>query len=278
MNKQSIYTIDINKCEQYNLKYDKLPARYNYNGFYSTTGRIYCSSDYWTPIQNIPKNKRDILYAEKGCVFIELDYKSFEFDILCQIMGYKVYDDPHTKTYNDLVNIPHPDFRNIGKNINYSLVYGMNEQRLMDTVITKLIDIPKDFKTIFMKKIEENEMINKVKELELILKNKIINNNTIYNFFGRNIHFKKDFAVLHNYISSTASDLLYNKIVNIIDLLKDKNKIILQNHDSILLQLKEDDIKNSNLFENILNIMQSPVNGLKGRVNYTWGYDWGNLV
>ena len=277
LNNQVIYNIDVDKCAEYDLKHDRLPARYNYSGFYSITGRIYCSSGLWTPIQNIPQQKRDVLYADKGCIFIEIDYRSFEFDILCQIMGYPVYEDPHTKTYEELVGIPHPESRTIGKSINYSFVYGMNEQRLVDTVMNKLTEVPKGFKENFLQKLESSDMITKVKALEAILRTRIVNN-TIPNFFGRNIHFKKDFAVLHNYISSTASDILYNKMVNIMDILDGQNKIILQNHDSILLQLSEKDIEGSNILETILEIMTRPIGGLKGRIEYKYGANWRDMV
>ena len=277
LNNLTIPNIDVEKCAEYDLKYDRLPARYNYNGFYSITGRIYCSSDKWTPIQNIPLAKRDMLYAGKGCIFVEIDYKSFEFDILCQIMGHPVYEDPHTKTYDDLVGIPHADSRDIGKAINYSFVYGMNEQRLADTVMNKLGVVPKGFKESFMLKLESNDMIEKLKFLESILKTRVVDS-TVPNFFGRLIHFKKEFAILHNYISSSASDMLYNKMVNIMDLLDGQNKIILQNHDSILLQLVEKDIENSDILETILAIMVKPLGGLQGRIEYKYGPNWKNMV
>lgn len=277
LNSQRIYNIDTDKCDLYGLKYSKLPARYNFNGFYNTTGRIYCSSEDWAPLQNIPETKRDILYADKGCVFVEVDFKSFEFDILCQLIDMPVYNDPHTKTYNDYVGIPHENSRVIGKMINYSFIYGMNEGRLADSVIKELGIVPKDFKENFLYKLSSNVMIHKVKQLEGKLKSSTIGN-MITNYFGRKIHFKKEYAVLNNYISSSASDFLYNKFRMLLEILEGNNKIILQNHDSILMQLSEKDIEHTDILEEILKIFKMPVAGINGRVEYKYGKNWGTLL
>ena len=62
------------------------------------------------------------------------------------------------------------------------------------------------------------------------------------------------------------------------DILDGQNKIILQNHDSILLQLSEKDIEGSNILETILEIMTRPIGGLKGRIEYKYGANWRDMV
>ena len=286
LNRVEIYNIDIDKCEEYDLKYDKLPAKYNYSGFYSTTGRIFCNSEKWTSIQNINKNKRDILYADKDCYLIEFDYKSFEFNLLCQLIGIEeILDDPHIYTYNNLIGIEEyrtfEERRKIGKNINYSIIYGMSENKIVDYIINEFNDNNKLNKEIIIEKINNWEFIKKVKIFEKELINKI-NNNKILNYFGRNIHLKKDYAVLNNYISSIAADILYNKFLLIIDLLKNyntnKNKIILQQFDSILIQLEEKNIENTNLFENIIDIFNEDINNLNNKIEFKYGKDWKNVI
>jgi hypothetical protein len=278
LNNMVYHNIDIDKCDVYGLKYDRLPAKYTFSGFYSTTGRIFCSSDFnlWTPIQNIPKAKRDILYADKDCFFIEFDYKSFEFDLLCQIIGEPVRDDPHTFIYNKLVGLPHIDSRSIGKRINYSFIYGMNEMRLAESIEKEFTNIEPDFKEKFIERLNAESMIPKIKSFEESIK-KNIKGNTIINFFGRHIHFKKEFAVLNNYIQSTAADFMNNKFLLVSDMLDNKNKIILQNHDSILIQLDEHSIESTDIFEEIKNMLRAPISGLSGRIDYKYGRDWGSL-
>lgn len=278
LNGMSYYNIDIDKCNDYGLKFDRLPAKYNFNGFYTTTGRIFCSSENseWTPIQTVPKNKRDILYADKGCYLIEFDYKSFEFDILCQVIGEPVRDDPHTFIYDRLIGLPHPDARNIGKRINYSFIYGMNEVRLAESIMKEFTDLKPDFKEDFLLKLNAEPMIPKIKALEEQIK-KSISNDVIVNFFGRHIHFKKEFAVLNNYIQSTAADFMNNKFLLVVDQMEGKNKVLLQNHDSILIQLSESAIETTNIMEEVLETLRAPINGVVGRIEYNYGRDWLNL-
>jgi len=268
--------IDIDKCNDYDLKYDRLPAKYSFSGFYSTTGRIYCSSELWTPLQNVQKSKRDILYAENGCILVEIDYKSFEFDILCQLVGSPIHDDPHTEAYNKFVGLPHLDARNIGKRINYSFIYGMNVKRLAESIINDFDSVPEGFKDTLTARFESDDMIIKARALESKLSNEMTNG-VVKNYYGRSIHVKKEHAVLNNYISSTASDFIYNKFLFILNILSGKNKILLQNHDSILLQLNTKDIEETTVLEDILDILRTPISGISGRIEYKYGYNWRDL-
>ncbi len=276
LNNQVYHNIDVDKCNDYDLKFDKLPARYSFNGFYSTTGRIFCSSDNWTPIQNVAKNKRDILFAEDGCYLIEFDYKSFEFDILCQILGIKVEEDPHAATYAALVGSPHPDSRKIGKMINYAFLYGMNETRLAERVASDLGDTVRLDVNDFLNRLSVLEITSRVKEFDSVLK-RSASNNVVKNYFGRSIHFKKDYAYLNNYIQSTAADFVNNKFLRLIDVLKGKNRVLLQNFDSILIQMTEHEIERTDTFEKVLNILREPINDIYGRIEYKYGRDWGNM-
>lgn len=279
LNSVEINTIDIKKCIDYDLKTDKLPAKYNYSGFYTTTGRIFCSSDLFSPLQTIAKSKRDILYAENGCYLIEIDYKSFEVDILSQVLGIGIAQDPHIEIYNRVVGIDN-DFdlqRNTGKTINYAFIYGMDPNRLADKVITDLHIEDDNFRETFLERLSQEKIMQLSEALSNELQENMSENNVIKNFFGRSIHCKKAFAALNNYISSTAADFLYNKMIQIIQLMGGNNKIILQNHDSILLQLSTKTIENTDTFEKIIDIMEAPLSGLKGRISYTYGKNWKTL-
>ena len=275
LNSELFYNIDIDKCETYGLKYDKLPAKYNFSGFYSTTGRIFCSSDKWAPIQNVKKSMRDILYADKDCILVEFDYKSFEFDIMCQLIGMEVKIDPHTFIYDKLIDKRCDNFRDIGKKINYAFIYGMNERRLAESIGMDIGNTSKEFQELFLNRLNNEEIFYKVKTFEEDLKNRVIGS-TIKNFFGRDIHFKKDFAVLNNFISSTAADFLYNKFLLLVDILSGDNKILLQNHDSILIQLSNNDVEGDTV-EKVMDILKSPLCGLVGRIDFEFGPDWKNL-
>lgn len=269
---QPIYNLDIDKFDEYELKYGKLPARYVYTGFHTTTGRIYCHSDKWAPLPNLPKSKRDVLVAAPGHYLIEVDFKSFEYDILCQIVGIPVVADPHTDIYDRLVGFDTPNKRDIGKTINYSFIYGMAENRLADEILNKIPELSRDFKEEFIEKLREEEIFIKAKELDEKIRNGA-RNGIIQNFFCRNVHYKKDHAILNNYISSTAADILYIKFREVLDLIGSNGNIVLQNHDSLLMHLKEEFIESEG-FDKVLELMKEPISGITGRIDFKYGKNW----
>lgn len=273
LNSRPVYNIDLDKCYEYGLNFGKLPARFNYSGFYTTTGRIYCTSDEWPPLQNLPVNKRDVLRASAGYYLIDIDYKSFEFDLLKQIIGEPIEDDPHTASFDKYVGFDIDNKRQIGKTINYAFIFGMNEDRLVDAIINEAGIVPANFRDDFKKRLKESSLYLKIKEFEKSLD---FDEHTysLTNYFGRVLHVKKSYAIVNNYIQSTAADFLYNKFLHITDIIGHDNQIILQNHDSILLHIKESNIEKTDMFEQILDIMRAPLGGLSGRIDYKYGLNW----
>ncbi len=270
------YNIDIELARSLDLKFDYLPAKYNYSGFYTTTGRIYCNSEEFSSLQNLPEDKRRILNADPGCVLIEFDFKSFEYDLMCQIVDYPITADPHMEIYNRLFDFDLPRKRDIGKKINYSFLYGMSDVRIADMLINEYKIKDAFFKEKFIERLHDEKLYQLVKEFEAELLEDM-RYNIIDNWFKRNIHCKKDYAVLSNYISSTATDIVYYKMLHIADMMdKPGDRILLQKHDSILIQLTDESIEGE-LFEKIYNYLGDPVGGLKGRVSYEYGRNWGNM-
>jgi hypothetical protein len=274
---QPIYNLDINKFDEYELKYGKLPARYVYSGFHTTTGRIYCNSDKWAPLPNLPKPKRDVLLASPGHYLVEIDFKSFEYDILAQILGLPIVDDPHTEIYDRLVGVPGvPNARDVGKTINYSFIYGMAENRLADEILNKIPSLDRGFRDEFLERLREEDIFILARELDDRIKGGS-RNGIIQNFFCRNIQVKKEHATLNNYISSTAADILYIKFREVLDIIGDGGNIVLQNHDSLLLNLKEEFIE-SDKFDQVLEKMKEPVSGIAGRIDFKYGRNWKDMV
>lgn len=269
-------SIDIKLAQSLGLKFDSLPAKYNYSGFYTTTGRIYCNSEEFSSLQNLPSDKKVILNAEPGCFLIEFDYKTFEYDLMCQIVNYPITEDPHTDIYNRLIDFDLPKKRDVGKKINYSFLYGMSDVRIADMLINEFKIKDAFFKERFIEKLQQEKIYRLVKDFEEELLEDM-EYNIIDNWYGRNIHCKKDYAVLSNYVSSTATDIVYYKMLHIADMMERKgDKVLLQKHDSILIQLTDESI-DGDLFEKILNYLGEPVGGLKGRVSYEYGRNWGNM-
>lgn len=276
LNNLHLNNINIDKCEDYDLKYDKLPASWVFNGLHNTTGRIFASSDNFFNLQSLPELKRDVLYAPPGNILIEIDFKSFEYDILCQEIGMSIVDDPHTTNYDKFVGIPYINARKLGKTINYAFIYGMNFVRLAEAVMEELPGLDQNFKDTFIQKLESSELSKGTKLLEeRILKNS--GPGWILNKSNRKIYYKKNYAILNNYISSTASDFLYNKIRHVNNIIQNKGQLLLQNHDSVLFMFPINLIENTDIIEQILFCFREPWNGLVGRVEMKYGYDWGHM-
>jgi len=286
-----ITSIDVLKYPSLIFPQRKYGIKYNYNGSYNVTGRIYATDlDKSQALQSLPKDKKDILNAEENCVLIEYDYKSAEFDILLQLCNIK-YDeetDLHFKTINQLLKkeitelYTYDEVRSIGKKINYALIYGMELEKVFDTIIYDFKIQDKEVKYEIMNNLLNWELIEKVEKFKegLFIEKVDEINKLLRNYFDRYIKYNKTHAILNNYIQSTVVDLICIKMCKIIKLIRKnkfdrhKNKIILQNHDSILLQLEEDLLKETMIFDEITDIMNEKENDLKGRIRISYGKNW----
>ncbi len=308
--------IDTSKYSDLNFPINKKKLVYEYQSVYTLTGRIYTKTDgKFTALQTLPKQKRDAVIAEPNCNLIEFDFSNFEFDILLQKVGFnfdKIKDiDFHLEVIQDTVppvisekflkfyNLN--DFRAIGKQVNYSITYGMVLDKaveiLKDTLEQKFLEkgIKKDlsqYLEFFRTKLLKNKYLSKIlefrddfpqtKQLFYDFTNKTSQSNLIYNHFKRIVKVEKSHALLNNYVQSTAADFINFKIKAINNLfiknkLNSKNKILLQNHDSILLQLTFEVLSNSNVFEQIIKILESSEGDLFGRVKFGFGDNWKEL-
>lgn len=242
----------------------------HYKGTDKTTGRIFPTGDGFS-LQTFPHEMRNLIVAEEDCLLVEFDYQHFEYSLLSQMIGFHLSEDPH----KELANLLFKDEskRAIAKTINYGLLYG----RSLNTLITELINehkvqYTKEELITLLKPISEP-----VEKLSLELQKKFDANGYIVNYYGRDIVPTKRFACVNNYISSTATDYIILKITKIIEYLKQYspiNKIVLQNHDSILLNLSVKDIENTDIALDILNILESEEDSLKTRVDIKYGYNW----
>lgn len=308
--------IDSSKYSDLNFPINKGTLVYEYQSVYTLTGRIYTKTDgKFTALQTLPKQKRDVVIAEPNCSLIEFDFSNFEFDILLQKVGFsfnKIKDiDFHLEVIQDAIPpvisekflkfYSVNEFRAIGKQVNYSITYGMVLDKaveiLKDTLEEKFKEkgIKKDlsqYQEFFRTKLLKNKYLSKIlefrdnfyqsKELFFDFSTKTSQSNLIYNHFRRVVKVEKSHALLNNYIQSTAADFINFKIKAIKDLLEkkklnNKNKMLLQNHDSILIQLTFDVLSNSNVFEQIIKILESSEADLFGRVKFGFGDNWKEL-
>jgi hypothetical protein len=313
--------IDYHKYGELNFPMDRNGvSKFTYNCTNSVTGRTYTVTNNGTvALQTLPTGKRDVLYADSDCYLIDCDYKNFEFDILLQKAGcdfnfikdidfhYEIvcFCLPAQNLDALLQCLTYSEIRLYGKNLHYSILYGMNVTKAAEIFLEDIVGVYEKHKIqietdglidFISNRISVNEYLNKIFTFSNELKlNKELyfdkdatesTSNTvnwIYNHFGRILRVEKVHAILNNYIQATAADILNIKIAKVVDFMEDKkmsgklNKIILQNHDSILLQLEKNYIDNTDYFENIMDILSAPESGLQGRFRFTYGTNWGNL-
>lgn len=225
------------------------------------TGRL---SQKNNSLQTIPKENRDILEADEGCYLIEIDFEAFEYNILLDLLGLEKPNDPHTEI---LEYLRLEADRNVGKRINYSSIYGMSADNVAK-VIKEEYDID-----INVSLLANHPLFSK--ELEIKCENSII-----LSYFKRPILTTKSWALKNNFIQGTAADIFFNKFQRVLSILpKNKeSKIILQNHDSLLIQLKIKDIINTDIVEEILECMTSSLDIFTFKADFKYGKIWSELT
>ena len=225
------------------------------------TGRL---SQKNNSLQSLSKENRDVLEADKECYLIEIDFEAFEYNILLDLLGLEKPNDPHTEILEYLeLNVD----RNIGKRINYSSIYGMSAENVAKVIKEEYdIDI-----NIFL--LENHPLFLKKVKIKC-------ENNIILSHFGRPILITKTWALKNNFIQGTAADIFFNKFQKILSILpKNKDsKIILQNHDSLLIQLRKKDIIDTDIIEEILQCMTAPLDIFTFKADFKSGEIWSELT
>lgn len=280
LNSTKIYGVNTRSVDlDFKKDKDGFYLQYEYSGAENTTGRIFTINlNGHQALQNLPKSDRKVIKAETGCVLIEIDYKGFEFAILSSMLSIPLEDDPHKKMIDNLFPDKNLD-RSLGKDINYSIIYG----KTIETIARELIEkFPEENYKEIESKLKSQEIFQKASLLTTMLRkyNYKRNRMLLKNYFNRWIKVEKDWALLNNFIQSTGVDFLclkFNQVTKLLSTVGHKNKILIQNHDSILLQLEDKLIDNSTLFEEILNIMETPFEVIKVQIEYTVGRNWGEM-
>ena len=242
-----------------------------YNGTDKITGRMYVKDSNFS-LQTLSKKLRDLIIAEKDCVLIEFDYDYFEYFLLSQICNLNLEGDPHLEmskmVFKDELH------RNQGKGINYGLLYGQSIDNIIKGLMDEGIEVNEELKNTLY------EIIKPLEKFKAKLLKELIKQGYIYNYFSRKIYVEKDYACLNNYIQSTATDLFIIKLQKLRVLLKkypNINRIVLQNHDSVLLNLNIETIEESSIVDDIIKLLEEKENKLYGKVSFKYGYDWKNI-
>lgn len=241
------------------------------NGTDKLTGRIYPINNSYS-LQSLSKPFRDIIIAEPKCLLVEFDYKYFEYNILAQLCNINLLKDPHLEMSEKLFG--EGADRKLGKGINYALIYG----KALPVIVSELV------KEYGLEKSKVKDIIYETNKPIIELKNKLEKEfkekGYIINIFNKKIYPDKEHACLNNYIQSIAACILIIKILKIKKHLINYstiNKIVLQNHDSLLLNFLEKDIDNTYIVKEVKTILEGSENNLINKVDLKYGYNWKEL-
>lgn len=244
-----------------------------YNGTDKITGRMYAKGSGFS-MQTLTHNLRHIIIAEPECYLVEFDYKYFEYSLLRQMCNIPIKGDPHKELAIELFG--NETYRDAAKEINYGILYGKS----LETTAVDLISSHKLLLTEeeLLKRLRE--LGNPIEKLKRQLAKVLVAQGYVVNPLRRPITPEKAFAVLNNFVQSTAADIVINKILKIRDYLKKYspyNRIVLQNHDSILLNLTISDVENTEMASDLKRILEEPEKNLSGKVSLKYGVDWKSL-
>lgn len=287
-NSVKIYGLKQNEKYDFNFQKDENNnyfVQYEYNCTETTTGRMFpINLKGYQALQTLPKEDRNLLNAEKDCILIEFDFKNFEIFILECETGMLNSISPHENICN-LLGLNAISDREFGKKINYAIIYGNNLDSLTEIIFSYCNNKSKEeIKNILHDYYLISSRDNLTKAI--ITKNQYhLQRNKIFLKSGRLIKFEKYYAILNNYIQGCAADIFYERIQKILNLFQElklgrKNKILIQNHDSFLLQLELKVIACSDILENIKAIVKKETrNSYFKDLNFTikTGYNWGEM-
>lgn len=238
----------------------------NFNQTVTTTGRL-SSTD--PNLQNIPirhelgrEIRKVFIPTEEGDTLVSCDYSQIELRVLAHIAGdenmidaFKHHSDIHTKTASEVFKVPVDEvtslMRSRAKAVNFGIVYGISAFSLSQD-----LKIPKaeaqEYMNIYF------ERYPKIKEyLENIVKDAeehgyvltILNRRRFIpeiNASNKIVKALGERLAMNAPIQGSAADIIKIAMINVYNKLKErklKSQLILQVHDELILNVKEDEFE-----------------------------------
>ena len=245
------------------------------------TGRISASDP---NLQNIPirtqegKVLRESFVPKEGYVFVDSDYSQIELRVLAHmaddkamIKAFNEGEDIHKQAASHILNKPidkiTKEERSKAKAVNFGIIYGISPYGLSEQIKVSVNQAKKYIDEYLNKYIGIKKYMEETKEF-------VKKNGYVETLFGRKryieeIHSKnfalREFgkrAAMNTPIQGTAADIMKSAMVNVSKKLKDEKidgNILLQIHDEILIEVKEEEAKKAekilkNEMENIIEL------------------------
>ena len=209
-------------------------------------------------LQNIPargtfaKDVRDCFLASEGYSLISLDYSQIELRLLAHfsrdpalLAAFRADEDIHARTAISIFGDAQPAHRTIAKSINFGLIYGMGAGKLSDSLGIARAEAKGYIERYFA-------AFSTIKEFLQSIKSDAKADGYVSTLFGRRRYF--DFANARNnmvYASyereavntkfqGSAADIIKKAMVEISLLLNDEARLILQIHDELIFEVRDD--------------------------------------
>ena len=231
-----------------------------FNQTITATGRISCTDP---NLQNLPshegegKNIKKSFKAREGYVFVDADYSQIELRVLAHIAkdttmieAFKNNEDIHKQVASKVFGIPFEkvskEQRSRAKAVNFGIIYGITAfglsqqikigrkeaQMYIDNYLKKYSGI-KEYMEEIVKKVEEEGFVETIFGRRRYVP-ELKSNNYVVRQFGTRV-------AMNTPIQGTAADIMkiaMNKVYD--ELLPLDAKIILQVHDELILEVKEE--------------------------------------
>lgn len=250
-------------------------AKVEYSNKRTITGRI-TACDNYNP-QNLQKDNQDranIITRFDGGSILVYDYTSFE----TRISLFKCADVEYIEKYKDCdlhyetAKILHQkqiiteEERDFCKILNHAILYGAGEE----TLLKKLSVFSEPEYKLYLIKQFLRPIINIASEM----KEKYSSRGYLINDWGSIVRIEKTHASFNNFIQSTASEIIVDKVWEIRNLLKGKkSQFLFQVHDSMVFDIHPSE---KNLIQEIGNTL-SMHNNMHFTLVYKIGSDYKNL-
>ena len=267
------------KLKFYHRGKDKKLAKINYSNKRTRTGRI-MAHDGYNPqmLQKENDERKDIISRFDGGKIFVFDYTSFETRIalyFCDDQEFinKYYDkDLHEEVAKIIFSrecINHDEREFVKTNVTHAILYGASKA----TIMKKLQEIIQyaDLEVVYA---NIRNFLKSLLQKGFQLKEESIKNGYIINKWGTIIKPDKDYAAFSNYISSTATEIIIDKVAQVREILKNRNsQVLFQVHDSIVFDIHPAEF---GIIDEIISTMND-VNGLFFNVKYSYGDNYKEL-
>jgi DNA polymerase-1 len=197
-------------------------------------------------VQNIPRSQKDVkrAFLPKNAAYVFCDYKAVEVRLLAFYLAVGIGDaslvheikaglDPHVETARGLFNTSSvtDEQRQIGKTLNFSIIYGGGNKTIMAQLGVSFVEARKLLKNYH----DTRPGINRLRD---VIDRTLATRGYIVSSHGRRLHVQDSHKALNALIQGSAADIMREAVVNVNTFLEPYGSHIVNIiHDEIMLDV-----------------------------------------